>query len=241
MGPSTLIDGDWRGSGARSWAARLQWGRRLSSTETDDERFSRERYPALQWGRRLSSTETRQGADPTTAVELGFNGAVDSHRRRRRVAPRATCTGSSFNGAVDSHRRRRRLRVAELGEATALQWGRRLSSTETPSRRLRRSSCGRGFNGAVDSHRRRRESAQSAASRWPASMGPSTLIDGDAEGQFCCNSRDLSRLKRGERSLWPCRADGGRAVSGESVVSTSSWMLRAGLEDASAAQPLAGE
>ena len=62
MGPPTLVDGNKREtSPVRPGTSWLQWGRRLSSTETIANPgcamcVSR----SLQWGRRLSSTETVQ-------------------------------------------------------------------------------------------------------------------------------------------------------------------------------------
>src|ERR1043166_2860588 len=57
MGPSTNVDGELV-VGERRWrAAKLQWGRRRSSTES--EPYAAESAPALslQWGRRRTSTE----------------------------------------------------------------------------------------------------------------------------------------------------------------------------------------
>jgi len=61
----------------------------------------------------------------------------------------------------------------------SLQWGRRLSSTETTGTLGRSTVRVIGFNGAVDSHRRRLRGRGAPDERVDASMGPSTLIDGD--------------------------------------------------------------
>jgi len=63
MGPSTLIDGDAISGEVRAWALELQWGRRLSSTETPNSLTAIVPRYSLQWGRRLSSTETSDGPD----------------------------------------------------------------------------------------------------------------------------------------------------------------------------------
>ena len=112
-------------------------------------------------------------------VANGFNGAVDSHRRRRARPVRSRFRLHRFNGAVDSHRRRQGKSKPDANGNPMLQWGRRLASTETsldegdhqerhvasmgPSTRIdgdtrsthRIRQSRSGFNGAVDSHRRR--------------------------------------------------------------------------------------
>src|SRR5688572_16092621 len=133
MGPSTLVDGDESYGVLLAQPSRsLQWGRRLSSTETPPDRVGR-----------LDGVVASMG--PSTLVDGDAN-----------ILASVTSTASGFNGAVDS-RRRRPAWERELGAAgKRLQWGRRLSSTETflsiRSGRLSH-SC---FNGAVDSRRRRR-------------------------------------------------------------------------------------
>ena len=59
----------------------LQWGRRLSTTETGISVFEFEIAKALQWGRRLSTTETWRSLAPQRIVAR-FNGAVVFQRRR---------------------------------------------------------------------------------------------------------------------------------------------------------------
>src|SRR5712672_2143470 len=107
MGPPTLVDGDL----AREVLDRIAADR-------------------LQWGRRLSSTET---TPPSTAQAPGrcFNGAADSRRRRHLPVRRARALALCFNGAADSRRRRPLRAKLDAAAAGKLQWGRRLSSTET--------------------------------------------------------------------------------------------------------------
>ena len=84
-----------------------------------------------------------------------------------------------FNGAVDS-RRRRAVAQAERDGVLGLQWGRRLSSTESCSARRRLSGCTSGFNGAVDFRRRRDDATRVLGVNGDlASMGPSTFVDGE--------------------------------------------------------------
>src|ERR1041384_7481653 len=107
MGPPTLVDGDPEVYSMRAcviWM--LQWGRRLSPTETSRELWPINLRTELQWGRRLSSTETR--------AHYSFG-------------PRLY----RFNGAADSRRRRHSCYAGRLARRPVLQWGRRLSSTET--------------------------------------------------------------------------------------------------------------
>src|SRR6185436_14880102 len=151
MGPSTLIDGDaTRPNRRRVCCIWLQWGRRLSSTETrtgsgqhgetvasmgpstliDGDTGVIKAYDldgeVLQWGRRLSSTETGAWISAPGRY-LSFNGAVDSHRRRLLFSRMVGPCRRSFNGAVDSHRRRPAIPVSPWRPRRRLQWGRRLS------------------------------------------------------------------------------------------------------------------
>src|SRR6185436_12963617 len=108
---------------------------------------------------------------------MGPSTLIDGDGRRwRSTAPR----WPRFNGAVDSHRRRRPFVVA-CEEIVWLQWGRRLSSTETIERiygARTTSDASMGPSTLIDGDRRR---LRSAAAPLPASMGPSTLIDGDGD------------------------------------------------------------
>ena len=155
MGPSTLVDGDAAGqpspdnphlcfngavdsrrrrraggAGSKGYCSVLQWGRRLSSTETRRPSPRAGKPRTLQWGRRLSSTETPCCGRSPSASSC-FNGAVDSRRRRRRRSAVASRASGRFNGAVDSRRRRRPSPGTGPRSSSELQWGRRLSSTET--------------------------------------------------------------------------------------------------------------
>src|SRR5882672_5673409 len=91
--------------------AQLQWGRRLSSTETCHTPCrSPLSWNRLQWGRRLSSTETglrAAAADRVSEASMGPPTLVDGDFRAEATAPERW---------------------------DALQWGRRLSSTETSPR-----------------------------------------------------------------------------------------------------------
>src|SRR6185436_11929112 len=161
MGPSTLIDGDPLCPQTHRRGSPLQWGRRLSSTETDEP----ELVPTPMLGASMGPSTLIDGDVGARAPVLeqldGFNGAVDSHRRRlgnvitlsdptdvlqwgRRLSSTETHTTGSrehragcFNGAVDSHRRRPHVFNPTTVGPDRLQWGRRLSSTETrPSRSM---------------------------------------------------------------------------------------------------------
>ena len=148
MGPSTRIDGD------------VQDPREVDRGE------------AASMGRRLASTETSPACCGARA-RIGFNGAVDSHRRRLGQAP------------------------PPRGYRERLQWGRRLASTETSSSPDLLTTS-RRFNGAVDSHRRRLGGAGPGATKRAASMGPSTRIDGDTAGMVM-GLRWCGRLQWGRR------------------------------------------
>src|SRR5262245_40091711 len=107
MGPSTNVDGE--GSSEASVGAsiaKLQWGRRRTSTES-----------LMAYDRSTMFRDASMG--PSTNVDgednfgggqnygpARFNGAVDE--RRRREARRCPASGWSrcFNGAVDERRRR---------------------------------------------------------------------------------------------------------------------------------------
>ena len=181
MGPSTFVDGDSWGScrpprpeasfnGAIDFRRRrpgsvgthrdderqLQWGHRLSSTETGWRREGSHllslasmepstfvdgdvicysdpnaRLLMLQWGHRLSSTEThrlgRRRPAPLRA-SMGPSTFVDGDLPR---VPRAQSNFDGFNGAIDFRRRRRTAPTCPT----------------SPSPR---------FNGAIDFRRRRR-------------------------------------------------------------------------------------
>ena len=135
---------------------RLQWGRRLASTETSGHAPAASPRRARFNGAVDSHRRRRAWSARSRSSAAGFNGAVDSHRRRRTRRPRSATRASRFNGAVDSHRRRQRALDRDNLAGGMLQWGRRLASTET------RAVARRG-------HRAPK-----------ASMGPSTRIDGDS-------------------------------------------------------------
>ena len=68
MGPSTFVDGDRLLDAEALQIKMLQWGHRLSSTETIVGPEAAARVVRLQWGHRLSSTET--GRDDTVLVDV---------------------------------------------------------------------------------------------------------------------------------------------------------------------------
>src|SRR5690554_1941619 len=107
-------------------ASSLQWGRRLTSTETY-RGFARIKSiaAALQWGRRLTSTETRGAAE-----------------RAAQGAPASMGPSTDVDGDARPRARARRVEAASMGPSTDVDGdlSRRLS---TP-----RSRC--CFNGAVD-------------------------------------------------------------------------------------------
>ena len=163
---------------ARRCSPRLQWGHRLSSTETGGWSLVRRLDELwLQWCHRLSSTETR-GRRPDARADRRFMGPstfVDGDS----LAPARTRRAlRGFNGAIDFRRRRHTKPAPASASSSQLQWGHRLSSTETRREELHRAG-GVRFNGAID-FRRRRPSRGSypPLARWSASMGPSTFVDG---------------------------------------------------------------
>ena len=186
MGPSMIVDGDrlCDGEVRRESESRFNGAvddsrrRRASPTSAaalgrcfngavDDRRRRRARPSShgeridcmLQWGRRRSSTETKRAAEAAGTGER-FNGAVDDSRRRHRANAPSAARGARFNGAVDESRRRRVDRETRAVEH----------------------EC---FNGAVDDRRRRpAQMAVLAAHALRASMGPSTIVDGDRDNML---------------------------------------------------------
>src|SRR4051812_48281372 len=82
MGPSTNIDGDGVGEGVAGPRGRASMG---PSTNIDGD---------------------LQGRSSEERIVMGFNGAVNEHRRRRCRGACSVPSKISFNGAVDEHRRR---------------------------------------------------------------------------------------------------------------------------------------
>ena len=182
MGPSTIVDGDDRRRRASTCADGLQWGRRRSSTETTTDgtgtQTLRHRFNGAVDDRRrrlqLEHADDEHGLGasmgPSTIVDGDFAlvvGREADHRASMgpstivdgdaEVQRACDCSPRRFNGAVDV-RRRRPSRYGAMGAAqTLLQWGRRRSSTETL-----------GMLVQLDQHGQ-------------ASMGPSTIVDGDLE------------------------------------------------------------
>ncbi len=108
MGSSTLVGEDPVAPALDAGAARLQWGRRRSSTKTRRHGARAAAGGGLQWGRRRSSTKTRL---PTAlayvdagVASMGSSTLVDEDAASPRLDPRGPIV---------------------------LQWGRRRSSTKT--------------------------------------------------------------------------------------------------------------
>ena len=160
MGPSTNVDGESRGA-----AARASWSRRFNGAV--DERRRRAaiicvtaagRAATLQWGRRRTSTESSDAPglrDAALGASMGPSTNVDGETAAPTCSPYLP---SRFNGAVDERRRRDRMSSGAPNVARRLQWGRRRTSTESPND-LTLNAIGP-----------------------PASMGPSTNVDGETRG-----------------------------------------------------------
>src|SRR6188474_2598134 len=177
MGPSTIVDGEGDELGAEGRRHPLQWGRQRSSTESwvtaaiwvsfnvasmgpstiaDGEGLetgAAVREATLQWGRQRSSTESAElqpGAAVPVLASMGPSTIVD--------------------GEMEIE-----LRGYELAR---LQWAvndrRRRGARRSP---WPRATC--GFNGAVNDRRRRGEHRIKRDVRIEASMGPSTIVDGE--------------------------------------------------------------
>ena len=180
MGPSAFVDGDTptctsSGQASRCFNGAINFRRRrqsiidrLGTTPT-----------GLQWGHRLSSTETPI-TGRTSAAASCFNGAID-FRRRRRPGESAKCPAISMlqwghrPSSMETVRLRgRRLASgqASMGPSTIVDGDRKRSR--------RPSTTTRCFNGAIDFRRRRLPDQQGRdVPRLGASMGPSTFVDGD--------------------------------------------------------------
>ena len=131
MGPSDFVDGMVVQANLYGPVYVLQWGRRISSTETG-------RPADAERGGVQASMEPSafvDGDSPSWLAGLvdavtGFNGAVGFRRRGRRGRdtnrirlPGASMGPSTF---VDGDK----AWAADIGEKLPLQWGHRLSSTE---------------------------------------------------------------------------------------------------------------
>ena len=113
MGPSTRIDGDSRSDIARCLVAQLQWGRRLASTETGGgwPKPGRIRRASMGPSTRIDGDiRPAYGIRPRPAASMGPSTRIDGDRPRTSCLAPAT---GGFNGAVDSHRRRLQLDAPE--------------------------------------------------------------------------------------------------------------------------------
>ena len=83
MGPTSFNVGDGNGGDLTPReCCRLQWGRRLSTSETMPSAPGMPSAPALQWGRRLSTSETWFDREASRKRQDRFNGADVFQRRR---------------------------------------------------------------------------------------------------------------------------------------------------------------
>ena len=113
-------------------AQKLQWGRRLSTTETFAYANTAGDAPLLQWGRRLSTTETGSDSYPDGGTQLLQWGRRLSTTETTMSVIDVTKMWSSFNEAVVFQRRKPdTMGTVRTLDLTTLQWGRRLSTTET--------------------------------------------------------------------------------------------------------------
>ena len=107
MGPTSFNVGDEPQRDERQGQQELQWGRRLSTSETARASPIEIWRPSLQWGRRLSTSETSRLKD---------------HKKQNKCAsmgPTSFNVGDFACGKVEGSR------------GKWLQWGRRLSTSET--------------------------------------------------------------------------------------------------------------
>ena len=92
--------------------------------------------------------------EPGTFDKIGFNGAVDEHRRSPRGGGRATPGCRSFNGAVDEHRRSHASAARRPPPPWLASMGPSMSIDGVRRARQRARPVAPRFNGAVDEHRR---------------------------------------------------------------------------------------
>ncbi len=146
------------GEAAHECIVKLQWGRGLSPTETDDARACARSGRRLQWGRGLSPTETGPASDSSSRPVWASMG------------PRAFAHGDLHHGHQSGL------------IATVLQWGRGLSPTETDRHLPRVEELERCFNGAAGFRPRRLVGGGAGPGEGVgASMGPRAFAHGDAE------------------------------------------------------------
>jgi len=160
MGPRSFERGDGHPAGReRRCALHLQWGRALSSAETlcsppeplpwrppfNGAALFRARRPAcsgyirgaagaLQWGRALSSAEPRYAVLGAAVAGAAFNGAALFRARRRAQLPSCWALLFPSMGPRSFERGDHPFKGLPLSGREALQWGRALSSAETPVR-----------------------------------------------------------------------------------------------------------
>ena len=154
MGPTSFNVGDGGEADGASgnWRA-LQWGRRLSTSETSEPIAERFGLVLLQWGRRLSTSETDEAARTENAMARLQWGRRLSTSETLRLCRHgillsvASMGPTSFNVGDPP-------KVWSARQKSGLQWGRRLSTSETLLRKLR-SIASFGFNGADVFQRRR--------------------------------------------------------------------------------------
>ena len=134
----------------------LQWGRRLSTTETVRSLGFPQGIVWLQWGRRLSTTETE-----------GQKQQLMLTYQKLQWGRRLSTTETQYRRTEGSSNKR-------------LQWGRRLSTTETTYWERGHARKSDRFNGAVVFQRRKpQRSVLHNIAEPAASMGPSSFNDGN--------------------------------------------------------------
>jgi len=115
MGPPSLNGGNaaWVGDNAAG-EPRLQWGRRLSTAETQRRWGAAKDQQTLQWGRRLSTAETGWGPLCALHVHTASMGPPSLNGGNATPhSPRGRCCGG-FNGAAVSQRRKQPVRREAL-------------------------------------------------------------------------------------------------------------------------------
>ncbi len=151
----------------------LQWGRGLTTTDTESAVSLAGSVKRLQWGRGLTTTDTGirwlrrpRGAQASMGPRSHDHGYSSTTRPK-------TPTENGFNGAAVSRPRILNATPAAVLSVTAtLQWGRGLSRPRIRaggSRKLRRGAC---FNGAAVSRPRILGRGLPEVCHRPASMGP---------------------------------------------------------------------
>ncbi len=177
MGPRTYIRGKGKSITSRGWTLLLlQWGRGLTSAESDYGFVRWRLYPAwLQWGRGLTSAERHTSHARLAAWSASFNGAADLHPRKVAIGTNYYEENRGASMGPRTYIRGKEPTRRLMFSVGLLQWGRGLTSAE--SRR--------------DHHDRQRDTV--------ASMGPRTYIRGK-QAMMECVAGHLLRASMGPRT-----------------------------------------